>query len=82
MESPPDMRPTRMISSKGIRFVNKSWRQRGANSSTTSARNTTAVNASRATESFRLSGDGRLEFGERLTSRDVAKLTKTESKHS
>ena len=75
MESPPDIRPIRMTSKKEIRFVNRSCRQRGANSNTTSARNTMAVNVSKATESFRLACDGRLELGERLTSKYVAKLT-------
>jgi len=80
MESPPDIKPIRIMSRKGIRFVNKSCRQRGANSSATSARKTIAVYVSNATESLRLASDGRLELGERSTSKNVAKLTRTECK--
>jgi hypothetical protein len=77
IEIPPHIKPMRMRSRKEVRFVNKSCRQRGANSRTSSARNTMAVNVSKATESFRLACDGRLELGERSVSKNVAKLTNT-----
>lgn len=77
MENVADTRPILTTSRKGTRFVNKSCRQRGANSNATSARKTTAVHVSNATASFRLAGDGRLELGERSTSKYVENWTRS-----